>query len=146
MIPRRSSGSSRADSAVEPTKSQNRELAALGLILPRWFGLRGCRRCRCGNRSAAEIADRAQHFQPVPERDAEVLEVLIGQVGENGNIDPILNKAVGVLGHAERFEPIRNLLHSDQRPWSAELSFRPSQYCSLHRIGAVRVLEIPITI
>jgi hypothetical protein len=31
-------------------------------------------------------------------------------------------------------------------PRAAELSFRPSQYCSLHRIGAVRVLEIPITI
>jgi hypothetical protein len=29
--------------------------------------------------------------------------MLLGQVGENGNIDPVLNKAVSVLGHAEFF-------------------------------------------
>ena len=29
----------------------------------------------------------------------------------DGNIDPVLNKALGVLGHAEFFEPVSNLLH-----------------------------------
>jgi hypothetical protein len=37
--------------------------------------------------------------------------MLIGQVGENGDVDVVLGKALGVLGHAERFEPVRNLLH-----------------------------------
>jgi hypothetical protein len=37
--------------------------------------------------------------------------VLLGEVGENGNIDPVLDKAISVLGHAEFFEPICNLLH-----------------------------------
>jgi hypothetical protein len=31
-------------------------------------------------------------------------------------------------------------------PWSAGLSFRPSQYRSLHRIGAIRVLETAMMI
>jgi hypothetical protein len=30
---------------------------------------------------------------------------------QGGEIDPILGKALGVLGHAELFEPVRNLLH-----------------------------------
>jgi hypothetical protein len=42
---------------------------------------------------------------PRTPRDTEVFEVLLGQVGENRNIDAVLNKAVGVLGHAELFEP-----------------------------------------
>jgi hypothetical protein len=37
--------------------------------------------------------------------------MLIGQVGENGNIDPVLDKTVGVLGQAKLFEPVGNLLH-----------------------------------
>jgi bifunctional non-homologous end joining protein LigD len=32
-------------------------------------------------------------------------------VGENGEINSVLGKALGVLGHAEFFEPICNLLH-----------------------------------
>jgi hypothetical protein len=27
------------------------------------------------------------------------------------DIDPVLGKGLGVLGHAELFEPVRNLLH-----------------------------------
>src|SRR5215472_9260385 len=37
--------------------------------------------------------------------------MLIGQVGENGEINSVLGKALSVLGHAEFFEPICNLLH-----------------------------------
>jgi len=37
--------------------------------------------------------------------------MLIGQVGENGEINSVLSKALGVLGHAEFFEPMCNLLH-----------------------------------
>jgi hypothetical protein len=36
---------------------------------------------------------------------------LISEVGERLNFDPILGKTLGVLGHAELFEPIGNLLH-----------------------------------
>jgi hypothetical protein len=43
----------------------------------------------------------------VPKGNAEFLEVLICQVGQNGGVDVILGKALRVLGHAELFEPLR---------------------------------------
>jgi hypothetical protein len=38
---------------------------------------------------------------------------LIRQVTQNSEIDIVLGKTLGVLGHAELIEPIRNLLHCD---------------------------------
>jgi hypothetical protein len=52
--------------------------------------------------AAVEAAPRSR-IARISERDTEAFEVLLGQVGENGNIDPLLHKAVGVLGHAELF-------------------------------------------
>jgi hypothetical protein len=49
---------------------------------------------------AAGSADRGQHFQPVPERDAKIFEVLVSQIWENGNINLVLGKALSVLGQA----------------------------------------------
>jgi ERCC4-related helicase len=43
--------------------------------------------------------------------DADLFQVLIGQVTENREIDIVLSEALGILGHAELFEPIRDLLH-----------------------------------
>ena len=43
-------------------------------------------------RSAAKFANRAQHFQPVPERNAKIFKMLIGQVREHGHIDLVLGK------------------------------------------------------
>jgi hypothetical protein len=60
----------------------------------------------------------------MPERDTKVLEMLLGQVRENALIDVILGKARRVLGHAELFEPLRNLLHRPPHaglPTTAEL-------------------------
>ena len=37
--------------------------------------------------------------------------MLVGQVGKNREINAIFGKALRVLGHAELFEPIANLLH-----------------------------------
>jgi hypothetical protein len=36
---------------------------------------------------------------------------LIGQVGKDREINAVFSKALGVLGHAEFFEPDRNRLH-----------------------------------
>jgi len=47
----------------------------------------------------------------MPEQHADVLEVLVGQVAERRSANPVLSKALRVLGHAETFEPIHNLLH-----------------------------------
>jgi hypothetical protein len=43
--------------------------------------------------------------------DTNVFKVLIGQIRKNGPINPVISKRLRVLGHAEFFEPIRNLLH-----------------------------------
>jgi hypothetical protein len=47
----------------------------------------------------------------MPEQDADLLKVLVSQVAEDRDVDPILGKALGVPGHAELIEPICNLLH-----------------------------------
>jgi hypothetical protein len=62
-------------------------------------------------RSATKLADRREHFPSMPEQHADVFEILIGQMAKRRDINPILGKALRVLGHAERCEPVRNLLH-----------------------------------
>ena len=47
----------------------------------------------------------------MPEQHADVLEVLIRQMTEGRETNSVFGKTLGVLGHAELFEPIRNLLH-----------------------------------
>ena len=47
----------------------------------------------------------------MPEQDAYVLEVLIGQMTQCREVDSVLGKALGVLGHAERSQPLRDRGH-----------------------------------
>ena len=44
-------------------------------------------------------------------RDANLFQVLIGQIRQDREIDIVINKVLGILGHAELFEPVRDLLH-----------------------------------
>ena len=44
-------------------------------------------------------------------RNANLFEVVIGQVTQNAEINIILSKALNMLLHTELFEPVRNLLH-----------------------------------
>jgi hypothetical protein len=47
----------------------------------------------------------------------EIFEILVGQLSNDAFIDVVFDKAIGVLGHAELFEPVCNLFHRDrQRP------------------------------
>src|SRR5271166_4948027 len=111
MTSRRSSGSMRADNAVEPTRSEkhHRHLAALGRVLRLWLdaggGLR--RRVSCsGLRS-----DSGKYLPSWAKRNANVFQILIGKVGEYGNVNLVLGKALSVLPKAEVLKPVRNLLH-----------------------------------
>jgi hypothetical protein len=63
-----------------------------------------------------EFSDGRQYFPAVPEQDADVLEVLIGKMGKNRDVDAVLRKRAGVLGHAELCEPIGYFLHRRPRP------------------------------
>ena len=52
-----------------------------------------------------DFADRAQYLQPVSERNTEVFEVLIGQLGQNVGLDLVFTKYGFVLTEAETVEP-----------------------------------------
>jgi len=90
------------------------ELPALSAILSGLFD-GGHRRRRAvhggGRRASAKFADRPQHLSAVTEYHTEFFQVLIRQVAKNREINSVFNKALNVLGHAELFEPVPNLLH-----------------------------------
>jgi hypothetical protein len=107
-------------SGVEPARERGRadevsehhsQLATFGVLSPGWLARRGHQGRRYGSRSVAEIADRAQQFAPITEQDTEVFKVLVREVGKDAQVNAIFDKAIGVLGHPEHFEPVRNLLH-----------------------------------
>ena len=60
--------------------------------------------------------NRGQHFPPVSERNAELFEILITQMSEDGNIYVIFGKTLGILGKTEFLEPFSNL-----QQWVASL-------------------------
>jgi hypothetical protein len=65
-----------------------------------------------------EIGDRAQQFAAMAERrNTYLFEILIGQVTQDREVNIVISKALDVLGHAELFEPLRDLLHRDRSPW-----------------------------
>ena len=94
----------RAERAVEPTRSENitvtwRRSAVSG-------GLGSVTAWTCDVDGAA----------PITKDDAEVFQVLIGQVAKDRKINAVFSKTSRVLGHAELFEPIGNLLHGRKPP------------------------------
>ena len=48
--------------------------------------------------------------------DAELFEVRIRELAQHSEIDVVLGKALGVLGHPELFEPVLYLLHHHPAP------------------------------
>jgi hypothetical protein len=48
--------------------------------------------------------------------DTDVLEVLVSQVGERRNADPIFSKALRVLPETELLKPVSDLLHRGSAP------------------------------
>ena len=89
---------------IEPRRERGRtgeiaehhgELAPLGAI------------DRCGGRRGrAQIGNGAQQLAAMAERDAEILQILLGEIAKHGKIDVVLGKALLVLGKPER-QPAR---------------------------------------
>ena len=106
MTCRMSSGSSSAEIAVDPTKSQNITVscASLGLVFPRGLGFGGGRR-------HVQLSNRPEQPAPMPERKAELPQVLLRQVPDDGKIDGILDEALRILTEAERRQPLCNAFH-----------------------------------
>jgi hypothetical protein len=102
----------RTESAVEPTRSENitviwRRSAPPASAMPE------------RHRPAPQ---RTQHLSSITEDDTEVFQVLISQVAKDREINAVFGEPLGVLGHAEFFEPVRNLLH--RGPASSGLNHR----------------------
>ena len=51
----------------------------------------------------------------MPERNTDVLEILIRQMAEYGNVNFILGKALRILPETKLPKPVRNLLHQRLR-------------------------------
>jgi len=62
-----------------------------------------------------KLLNSSPYYSPMPEQHADVLEVLFRQMTEGRETNSVFGKTLGVLGHAELFEPIRNLLHRGPR-------------------------------
>jgi hypothetical protein len=78
-----------------------------------------------------KLADGGKHYAPMPEKDANVLKVLIGQVAERLGSNAVFGKTLGVLGHAELYERVRYLFrrlraHDPNSSSKALASFRSS--------------------
>ena len=92
----RSSGSIRAESAVELTRSEkhHEELSMLGA----GGGCRSCdRRLRSLLLAGCEFSYRAQQLPSMTERHPDLFKVLIREIGQDGKTDVGLGKALGIL-------------------------------------------------
>jgi hypothetical protein len=77
---------------ADQIREHHRHLTAFGGVWGPRFGLW---RCRYGPR---QFPDRPQHLQPVPKRDSKLFEVLIGQVGEERQINTVFSKPLRGAG------------------------------------------------
>ena len=71
---------------------------------------------RRGRGSASKLTDCAQNLTAITKDNADVFQILIGQVAKDRKIDAVFSKASSVPGHAELFEPVGNLLHCGPSP------------------------------
>ncbi len=99
-----SSGSSRADSAVEPTRSREHhgQLAALCGVSRRSRG-------PCFGGGIAEVRYGLEHSLPRSQRQADLFEVAFGQVGQNVRFDLIVTEDGLVLAKTEAPQPRPNV-------------------------------------
>src|SRR5262249_10337787 len=94
------------------------EVAALRLVTSRWSG-RCLIRCRS---DLIEVRDRPQNFAAMPQQNTEILEILLCQIADDREVNSVVREALGVLGQAELFEPVRDLLHRDYASFRVGLS------------------------
>jgi hypothetical protein len=57
-------------------------------------------RMRALRERAPQAGDGREHFSSMPEQDAHVLEVLIGQMGKDRDVDSVLRKCAGEIGQS----------------------------------------------
>jgi hypothetical protein len=99
--------SGRADQIAE----HDRELAPLGFPARR----RGRGGWRFGNGGRVECAERFQHPQAIAEGDSELLQVLLGEVGQDIEADIVFGENVRVLTETMLLQPLCQFAHGFHR-------------------------------
>ena len=108
---------------TDEVREHHRDLAALGSVLSS-----SARHAGCGDAGKAPASSpiARKHLPTITEDDTEVFQVLIGQVAKDREINAVFGKTLRVLGHAELFEPVRNLLHC-RKPHATEVTTFPTR-------------------
>jgi hypothetical protein len=88
---------------ADEVREHHCDLAAVSCVLGPRLGDGG--RPSIDRRISCEFPDGAQHLQPMPERNAEVLEVLIRQLRQNVRVDFAFAKCGLVLTKATASQP-----------------------------------------
>jgi hypothetical protein len=76
------------------------------------------------------------------EQDAELFKILIRQIGEDAEIDPVLGEALRVLPETELLKPLSDLLH--RGPSRSRGTFDPrvdlaAKHHKINRLGQKRL-------
>jgi hypothetical protein len=61
---------------------------------------------RAGALCMAPLSVTNENLAPIPENDAQFLQVVIGQVWEDGRIKAVRREKLGVFGHSNRPQPL----------------------------------------
>lgn len=64
----------------------------------------------------------------MPERNSHVLQVLVGQMSEDGDINFIFGKTLRVLPETKSLKPVNNLLHFASRVTGPQAAAEPTAY------------------
>ena len=133
MTWRMSSGSSRADSAVEPTRSQNMTVSwRRSAASERGGGVGGARRPR---QRGVQRLDRGHHLAPMADGgDAEILEIVDRQLRQHRAVDFVVAERRLVLPEAKR--SAANSRHPCRRPQTGADDGPTRAQCPQHRSTA----------
>ena len=125
MTSRKSLGSMRAESAVEPTRSENiSDLTALG-------GVDGRARGYSTRRGPRRLCTRAKHsnsFQELessPKRNADLAEMILRQIVQNRVVDGVLAECL-ILFEAKAPQPTSEV-HEDALTCPARMMMVPAK-------------------
>src|SRR5262249_23997693 len=87
---------------TDQVRERHRDLAALGFVP--WARVGPRRKLGRGGGGSGKLGNRLEKSPAILKRhDAKLLlKILVGEVRKDGKIDPVLGKAVGILGQAKR--------------------------------------------
>ena len=106
MTSRRSSGSIRAESAVEPTRSENITVTWRRSAVSEVFSSINAAGCGDTGTFLPGFGNRFQQLLAMAERyDADVLEIVVGQLTQQLDVDVVGAENLGILRETDPAEP-----------------------------------------